>query len=111
MHHEDRHLVSNVLGASDMRIEIGSWMALARRDTVVLASDGVLDNMHVDEIVDTVRAGPLVSVVDRLASTCRRRMLQPVEGQPSKPDDLTFLVFRPLGPAAPDRPVNLELFA
>ena len=45
MHHEDRHVVSNVLGAADMRIEMGSELALARRDTVLLASDGLLDNL------------------------------------------------------------------
>jgi serine/threonine protein phosphatase PrpC len=35
MHHEDRHLVSNLLGTPEMRIELGPTIALARHDTIV----------------------------------------------------------------------------
>ena len=33
--------------------------------------------------------------VRRLAHDSRRRMTQPADGQPSKPDDLTIVAFRP----------------
>ena len=33
-------------------------MKLAPRDTVVLADDGLRDDLHVEEIVVAVRAGP-----------------------------------------------------
>lgn len=94
MHHEDRHLVSNVIGDPDMKIEIGSVLHLAPRDTVLLASDGLFDNLHVDEIVARIRKGPLNSAVQRLATDAHKRMTDPVPGQPSKPDDLTILAFR-----------------
>jgi serine/threonine protein phosphatase PrpC len=94
MHHEERHVVSNVIGAADMRIEIGSVLKLAPMDTVVLTSDGLVDNLHVNEIVERLRKGPLDGAVKNLAAVARQRMTQPQEGEPSKPDDLTFIVFR-----------------
>jgi serine/threonine protein phosphatase PrpC len=94
LHHEDRHLVSNILGAPDMRIEIGSERALAARDTLLLASDGLSDNLHVREIAERIRRGPVGEAAEALAATARRRMFDPREDEPSKPDDLTLLVFR-----------------
>jgi serine/threonine protein phosphatase PrpC len=94
MHHEDRHLVSNVIGTTDMRIEIGAAQNLAVRDTVVLGSDGLFDNMHIAEIVEAMRKGSLRAGIQRLVETCRQRMTSPSEGHPSKPDDLTVVAFR-----------------
>ena len=94
MHHEDRHLVSNVLGASDMRIEVGSSLKLAMRDTLLLSSDGLFDNLHTDEVVARLCKGPLASGVRRLTEDSVQRMTWPAEGEPSKPDDLTFVAFR-----------------
>jgi serine/threonine protein phosphatase PrpC len=94
MHHEDRHVVSNVVGSSEMKIEIGPVVKLAPRDTVLLASDGLLDNLHVNEIVERVRKGRLEMAARRLIEDSKLRMSAPEEGQPSKPDDLTFILFR-----------------
>ncbi len=94
MHHEDRHLVSNVLGASDMRIEVGSTLTLSPRDTLLLSSDGLFDNLHRDEIVERMRKGPLLEAARRLGQDSVRRMTRPVGENPSKPDDLTFVVLR-----------------
>ncbi len=94
MHHEDRHLVSNVIGSDDMRIEIGGTLRLARRDTVVLATDGVFDNLHLDELIESVRAGPLVDAATRVMTAVRERMLTPRPGEPSKPDDTTLILYR-----------------
>ena len=94
MHHEDRHLVSNVLGAADMRIEVGSTLELALRDTLLLSSDGLFDNLHTDEIVARLRKGAIRSGVRRLTRDAVQRMTKPAEGEPSKPDDLTFVAFR-----------------
>jgi serine/threonine protein phosphatase PrpC len=94
MHHEHRHLVSNVLGAADMRIEVGSGRRLAPRDTVLIASDGLSDNLRTEEIVALLRTGSLGVACGRLAELARARMHTPAEDEPSKPDDLTFVVFR-----------------
>jgi serine/threonine protein phosphatase PrpC len=94
MHHAERHLVSNVLGVADMRIEVGSQRRLAARDTLLLASDGLSDNLRTEEIIALLRTGPLDAACDRLAELARARMHAPGEGDPSKPDDLTFVAFR-----------------
>ena len=95
LHHEDRHLVSNMLGSADMRIEIGAELTLAPRDTLVIASDGLFDNLHVEEIIEIARKGPLSRAARTLATSAAARMQEPgVEG-PSKPDDLTFIIYRP----------------
>jgi serine/threonine protein phosphatase PrpC len=94
MHHDERHLVSNVIGSSDLRIDVGLPFRLARRDTLVLASDGLSDNLHTEEIVETVRKGPLRLAADRLARRACERMEGRTADEPSKPDDLTFLIFR-----------------
>ena len=95
MHHEDRHVVSNVLGSPDMRIEIGAKRRLASRDTAVVASDGLFDNLHTDEIVERARRGDPADAARSLARAARGRMQRDAEGSPSKPDDLTLVLFRP----------------
>lgn len=94
LHHEDLHLVSNLLGSQDMRIELGAPVSLAPRDTVVVASDGLSDNLHLDEIIELVRKGPLQRAVDALSALGRSRMTAPEGGAPSKPDDLTLIAMR-----------------
>ncbi|WP_425397169.1 PP2C family protein-serine/threonine phosphatase [Aeoliella sp.] len=94
MHHEDRHVVSNVVGTPDLRIEIGPERKLAARDTLLLASDGLFDNLHLPEIVELARKGPVHKACEALRSTARSRMETPVDGQPSKADDLTIVVCR-----------------
>ncbi len=94
MYHEERHIVSNVVGTSDMRIEVGPTLKLAPWDTLLIASDGLWDNLHIEEIVETIRKGSLHRVVSSVADECDQRMRNGVENVPSKPDDLTFILFR-----------------
>lgn len=94
MYHEERHVISNMIGSSDMRIDVGLPLELAPRDTLLLASDGLSDNLHTDEIVSLVRKGALRRITRELASSTLDRMTGGGRGEPSKPDDLTFLIFR-----------------
>ncbi len=94
MHHAERHLLLNMLGSDEMRIEIGPHLALAPRDTVLLASDGLFDNLHIGEIVEIIRKGALQSAMARLIEGCRTRMGMAGGPHPSKPDDLTFILLR-----------------
>lgn len=99
LHHEDRHLVSNFLGTSDMRIDVGAGVELRPRDTVLVASDGLTDNVHLDEIVEHVRTGGLVESAAAVVKLAEERMSGAVSGQPSKPDDLSLILFRKPGRA------------
>jgi serine/threonine protein phosphatase PrpC len=94
MHHEQRHLISNAIGSAEMYIEIGSVLKLAPRDTVVVASDGLFDNLHTEEIVEICRKGRLAEASRDLIARCRARMSESEEGKPSKPDDLSFILYR-----------------
>lgn len=96
IHHEHRHMISNVIGSEQMRVEMGPTVRMAARDTLVLASDGLLDNLLPTEIVNLVRTGPLAEAVGSLVALAQERMHGgDVEGVPSKPDDLTVIAFRP----------------
>ena len=96
LHHEDLHIVSNLLGLGDMRIELGAPLELRPRDTVLLATDGLSDNVRLEEIVERIRKGPLSEAVEALVTLGRARMEEPnpEPGAPSKPDDLTLIVMR-----------------
>lgn len=94
LHHAERHLVSNFLGTADMRIDMGANVELKPRDTVLLASDGLTDNIHIEEIVELVRKGPLDKAVEALTRLANRRMTGEARTQPSKPDDLSVILFR-----------------
>ena len=95
MHHEERHVVSNLLGCTDMRIEVGQLLTLSPRDTVVVGSDGLFDNLLSDEVASIIRKGRLDKVARQLATRAASRMTGAEEpGLPSKPDDLSFILYR-----------------
>jgi len=99
LHHAQRNLVSNVVGSPEMSIDMGPVVRLAPRDTVLLASDGLADNLYPEEILARARAGPLETCARRLLDDARARMLQPLAGPegrplPSHPDDLSLILFR-----------------
>lgn len=94
IHHRDRHLISNALGDPRMRVEIGSSFELSPRDTLLLASDGLFDNLRTEEIIKALRKGPLDKSVARALETCASRMNGGAPTVPSKPDDLTLIAFR-----------------
>ena len=77
-----------------MRIEIGSRLQLAPRDTLVLASDGLTDNLLTSEVVGLVRSGPIDRAARGLVELASKRLSTSDERQPSKPDDLTFIIYR-----------------
>lgn len=99
MVHEDRHVVSNAIGMTSMSIEVGPKIDLARRDTLILASDGLFDNLTEDEVTELIRTGSLAAAAQKAADGARARMADGRDpATPSKPDDLTLVLFRPLRP-------------
>jgi len=102
LQHEELNLISNVVGSFDMSIEIGSPIKMAPRDTLLLASDGLFDNLLQDEIIDIIRSGPLDQAGEKLATLALHRMRSDDPNLPGKPDDFTLILFRP-GPAKTGR--------
>ena len=99
LHHEERHIVSNILGSNVMHIAIGPEIKLAKYDTVLLSSDGLTDNLSIDTIVNSVRKGRLSAAVRKLFKTTLKQMESPEATDACKPDDLTIIGFRqyPIG--------------
>jgi serine/threonine protein phosphatase PrpC len=95
--HEERHLVSNYLGFDGMHVEVGSVRKVSRFDGLLVASDGVLDNLLMDEIVDLLRTGSAATAAQQIGSLAWRRMQAVEDGKPHKPDDMTLIVFSQRG--------------
>lgn len=91
--HEDRHLVSNLIGTEEMHVEIGTKRAVAPRDVLVLSSDGLSDNLLLEELVAQTRHGRSDQIAERLGLLARQRMERPEHDAPSKPDDLTLIAY------------------
>lgn len=93
-HHEERHVLSNCVGSKDMRVEIGAPTRMSPCDTVLLASDGVLDNLRRAELIGAIRKGPLDAAVERIRRRVRRTMDGGDSRLPAHPDDVTVLAYR-----------------
>lgn len=94
MWHAERHIISNAVGFEEMHIETGGGAQMARFDTLLLASDGLCDNLFAQEINNIIRVKPLPEVAAKLCSSCYQRMAQIDTSGPSKPDDMTFILIR-----------------
>ena len=96
MIHPDRHLVSNVMGQKDMSVSLGPLIQMAARDTMILCSDGLSDNVSTEELATLLRTGPLDSACKEAIQLARIRMEQADDmlNVPGKPDDLTIIACR-----------------
>ncbi len=93
-HHDDRHLLSNCLGSREMRVEVGAATALRARDTLVLASDGVVDNVERQDLFDGIRTGRLGARAEALLAQVAATMDGRDAALPAHPDDATLLLYR-----------------
>ncbi len=100
--HDERHILSNVLGMAGMHVAATTGLRLAARDTIILGSDGVFDNLFHDEIIELVRAGEPLATAERLVARLSERMTGHSDDPeiPSKPDDVAFILFRMHPPSA-----------
>jgi len=95
MHHDQRHVVSNLVGSREMHIEIGPAIRLANRDTIVVGSDGLFDNLHSNEVIQRSRMGRPLDRITALVALATERMNHHDDTLPGKPDDLTILMLTP----------------
>ncbi len=93
-HHDERHLLSNCVGSRDMRVEIGAPVTMAARDTLLLATDGVLENIERRDLIDQIRVGSLLQAATDLQARLRLTMAGVDPKLPAHPDDATALLFR-----------------
>ncbi len=93
-HHDERHLLSNCVGSREMRVEIGAPVPMAARDTLLLATDGVLENIERRDLIDQIRSGSLLQAATDLQARLRLTMAGVDPKLPAHPDDATALLFR-----------------
>ena len=90
MQADNRHIVANTVGSKDMRIEIGPVIRMARYDTLLLASDGLTDNVMTHDLVEMIRTGPIGDACDRVYQAAVNAMALPT----GHIDDLSVAAFR-----------------
>ena len=94
IHHQGRNFISNYLGDHEMFLAMSEGIDYEKSDTLLLASDGLFDNLYQDEIVEIALKESLADAASQLADLARERMKGLDPAQPSKPDDLTFIIYR-----------------
>jgi PPM family protein phosphatase len=91
LNHPDLHYISNLLGESEMKIEIGPEIELNPNDSIFLASDGIFDNFSQDQVIEFIRRGNMQEISARLLGEIDRHIYQKEE---SKKDDISFILFK-----------------
>jgi len=90
--HPDLNIISNLVGDTEMKIEIGPEVKVKRTETILLASDGLFDNFRTEDIVETIRKGTLAKVAKTLSTKIQSSVY---ENSEAKQDDLTYILMRP----------------
>ncbi len=91
--HDDRHIVLNLVGSEEMRVVIGPPVKMKPRDTLLLCSDGLTDNVGVEAIVNTIRTGRLDKKSTELLTLASNHM----DSADGHPDDCSLILFRQHG--------------
>ena len=94
MYHPMRHIVHNMIGMRDMWVDTAESVRLDDRDTVIVASDGLWDNLYRDEVVEQMDSRSLAVVAKELVEITGKRMKSSGISGPSKLDDLSFILYR-----------------
>ena len=68
---------------------------LAELDTVILASDGLWDNVYRDEVAELVSNRSLTESANGIFRMATERMRRKPDSEFGKPDDLSFILYRP----------------
>jgi serine/threonine protein phosphatase PrpC len=93
--HEDRHYISNYIGDPGMHISVATTALVNKQDTLLLGTDGLFDNLFKHEIGEIVLEMDIEKVAQNLKDLASTRMGKWKHSIPSKPDDLTFILYRP----------------
>lgn len=89
----NRNVILNALGYDDMRIELSPPVKLSIRDTVFIASDGVLDNLTPAQISNEMIRGPVQQRVKRVVAVVEEFIASGDKN--AKEDDLSIALYSP----------------
>ncbi|MCB0365337.1 MAG: protein phosphatase 2C domain-containing protein [Bdellovibrionaceae bacterium] len=88
--HPASGVVLNALGIDPIRMEISQELELAKRDHILLASDGLTDNLKHSVICEDLRRGSMEEKMAKLVDGAHLQMSK----DKGKPDDLTMVLIR-----------------
>lgn len=92
--HPDNHYIDNLIGDGLMHVEISSPFALSKLDTILLASDGLYDNILLEDLINFIRCGKAEEITYELGQ-CVKKQINPKTGQNFiKEDDISFIIIR-----------------
>ena len=97
LRHAERHILTNVVGDEEMSVETWEGIPLLPTDTVVLATDGLIDNLEEERLVRLCRKRSLPAVATALHDEAVAHMTaeDPGTGLAPKPDNITVVTYRP----------------
>lgn len=88
-----RHIVFNVVGMKDMRIEVGPEIELEKGDRVLIASDGVTDNLRNEHLGFIFKEKKLETAGHILGQEVLRKMEESQVTHLGGADDATFVIY------------------
>lgn len=91
--HPERHVLLSAIGHPGLQIDVGPAVPLAVKDSLLLASDGLTDNLLGGAIIRLMKNRAGLKACAALAAKARTKMMD--EGGLGKLDDLTMVLFRP----------------
>ncbi len=94
MRHPERNFISNYVGCAGLYVTMSGIIELDPNDTIMLASDGLTDNLYDKEICTFMRHGSLLEGTKELISQCNKNMHESRPDRLCHPDDLTLIAFR-----------------
>lgn len=86
---DEKHLISNFVGMTEMKIEIGPVNSMDPRDIIILCSDGLTHNLRSHEICEIVKNGNGENILLTLLELTKKRMAD--DKAIFKQDDLTIV--------------------
>lgn len=91
--HGMRHYVTNILGSKQLHIECSVAINLDPQDTVLICSDGLYDNIKIEEICEFVGGKNIDDAAESLYRLAKTRMSSEQQDY-SKYDDLSFVLYQ-----------------
>jgi len=90
-----RNTITNCVGSTSMRVEVGPKFTLDPRDVIVVGSDGLFDNVDLNTYVNTISRSNVKSVCKDLLDRSLEKMYKPDNNDGySKPDDVTIVTIK-----------------
>ena len=88
-----RHYVTNIVGSRQLHIECSVPISLDPRDTILICSDGLYDNIKVEEICEIISDKDINTAAKSLLELANQRM-NSENSEFSKHDDLSFVLYQ-----------------